>query len=99
MNYKEVGLGMETQSTDMRGRVRLPKGFANTRVIIEQVSDTEIRIRKAVAVPEDEARFCEESSTPLSDRDRDRFLQLLASAGGANDRLRLAIKKHTKPHG
>ena len=58
-------------------RISLPKGFANATVIIDQVSETEIRIRKAVVIPEDEVRFYEESTSPLSDADRDRFLQLL----------------------
>ena len=38
---------------------------------------TEIRIRKAVVIPEDEVRFYEEATAPLSDADRDRFLHLL----------------------
>ncbi len=70
-------MDMETRSTDAKGRISLPKAFANATVIIEQVSDTEVRIRKAVVIPEDEVRFYEETATPLSDRDRDRFLDLL----------------------
>jgi hypothetical protein len=70
---------METQSTDSKGRICLPKGFANATVIIDQVSATELRIRKAVVIPEDEVRFYEETAVPLSDADRDRFLQLLDS--------------------
>ena len=31
----------------------------------------------AVVIPEDEVRFYEESTAPLSDADRDRFLRLL----------------------
>lgn len=68
---------METRSTDSKGRICLPKGFANATVIIDQLSETEIRIRKAVVIPEDEARFYEEATAPLSDADRDKFLQLL----------------------
>lgn len=30
----------ETRTTDSKGRVSLPKGFANSAVIIEQVSET-----------------------------------------------------------
>src|ERR1022692_4801500 len=65
---------METRSTDAKGRISLPKAFANATVIIDQLSDTELRIRKAVNIPEDEIRFAEETAVPLSDRDRDRFL-------------------------
>lgn len=62
-----------TRTTDSKARVSLPRAFANSRVIIEQISDTELRIRKARIVPEDKAVFAEGSRTPLSDRDRDAF--------------------------
>ena len=67
---------METRSTDSKGRVSLPKGFANATVIIDQVSESEVRIRKAVVIPLDEIRFTEETPMILSDRDRDDFLNL-----------------------
>jgi hypothetical protein len=66
-----------TRATDAKGRVSLPKSFANATVIIERVSDPELRIRKARVIPEDEVRFAEESDRPLSDRDRDTFLAML----------------------
>ena len=90
---------METRSTDAKGRICLPKAFANATVIIDQVSDTELRIRKAVVIPEDEFRFSEETATPLSDRDRDRFLNRLDHPPKANAALKRAAKKHAKPHG
>jgi hypothetical protein len=90
---------METRSTDAKGRVSLPKSFANATVIVEQVSETEIRIRKAVVVPEDEVRFREETGAPLSDRDRDRFLELLDSPPEANAALKRAARKHARRHG
>ena len=43
-----------TRSTDRKGRVTLPKGFADHLVIIEQVDETEVRIKKARAIPEKE---------------------------------------------
>jgi uncharacterized protein (DUF1778 family) len=92
-------MDMETRSTDAKGRVSLPKAFANSIVIIEQVSDTEVRIRRAVAAPEDKVRFYEETATPLSDRDRDRFLDLLDNPPTANESLTRAATKHAKPHG
>jgi hypothetical protein len=70
-------MNVETRTTDAKARVTLPRGFANATVIIERVSETEIRIRKARVIPEDEMRFTEENRSPLSDRDRDRFLDLL----------------------
>jgi hypothetical protein len=44
-----------TRNTDAKGRVTLPKGFADHLVIIEQIDETEVRIRKAHAIPENEA--------------------------------------------
>ncbi len=92
-------MDMETRSTDAKGRISLPKAFANATVIIEQVSDTEVRIRKAVVIPEDEVRFYEETARPLSDRDRDRFLDLLDNPPAANEALKRAAKQHAQKHG
>ena len=50
-------MAMETRSTDAKGRVSLPKTFANATVIIEQLSENELRIRKARVIPEDEIPF------------------------------------------
>jgi hypothetical protein len=85
-----------TRTTDPKARVSLPKAFANTTVIIEQISETELRIRKAQVIPEDEIRFAEESGTPLSDRDRDLFLALLDNPPPANKALQRAAAKYKK---
>lgn len=90
---------METRTTDAKGRISLPRSFANATVIVEQVSETEVRIRKAVVIPEDEVRFSEETAAPLSDRDRDRFLDLLDNPPAANAALKRAAARHAKPHG
>lgn len=90
---------METRTTDAKGRISLPRSFANATVIVEQVSETEVRIRKAVVIPEDEVRFYEETAAPLSDRDRDRFLDLLDNPPAANAALKRAAARHAKPHG
>jgi len=92
-------MDMETRSTDAKGRISLPKAFANATVIIDQLSETELRIRKAVVIPENEVRFCEETATPLSDRDRDRFLELLDNPPKANPALRRAAARNPKRHG
>ncbi len=44
-----------TRNTDTKGRITLPKGFADHLVIIEQIDEFEVRIRKAHAIPENEA--------------------------------------------
>jgi hypothetical protein len=77
-----------TRTTDDKARLTLPGSFANCTVLIEQVSDTEIRIRKARVIPEDELPFVEESMTPLSDRDRDQFLALLDNPPPPNEALK-----------
>ncbi|HZU36223.1 MAG TPA: DUF1778 domain-containing protein [Gemmataceae bacterium] len=89
----------ETRTIDPKGRVILPKAFANATVIIEQISDTEIRIRKAKVIPEDELRFAEETVSPLSDRDRDLFLALLNNPPPPNAALRRAVAKYRRRHG
>jgi hypothetical protein len=88
-----------TRTTDQKARVSLPSSFANATVLIEQVSDTELRIRKAQVIPEDELSFREDAATVLSDRDRDRFLALLDAPPPANKTLKAAAAKHRRRHG
>ncbi len=91
-------MGVETRSTDAKGRVSLPKAFANATVIIEQVNENELRIRKARVIPEDEIRFSEEASVVLTDRERERFLQALDQPPRPNAALRrlMAGKAETR---
>jgi hypothetical protein len=91
-------MDIETRSTDAKGRICLPKAFANATVIVERMSETELRIRKAVVIPEDEVRFYEEAAVPLSDGDRDRFLDLLDNPPKPNPRLRRAAARNAERH-
>ena len=75
------------------------KAFANATVIVEYLSDSEVRIRKARVVPEEEYRFREEMQAPLSNRDRDRFLALLDGPPKPNKALKAAAARHKKRHG
>ena len=50
-------MAIVTRSTDKKARLTLPKEFADSLVIMEQIGDSEIRIRKARAIPEDEVRL------------------------------------------
>ena len=84
----------ETRTTDSKGRVSLPKAFANSTVIIEQVSETELRVRKARVVPVDEVPFREESLLVLSDSDRDRFVEALDHPPEPNAALLRAAAVH-----
>lgn len=87
-----------TRTTDAKARVSLPKSFANSTILIEQLSETEIRIRKAVVVPEDEVPFREETATALSDKDRNVFLSLLDNPPKPNDALKKLMKNRARGH-
>jgi len=90
---------VETRTTDAKGRLVLPRAFANAIVIIEQVSDTELRVRRAKVIAEDDLAFAEESAAPLSDRDRDRFLALIANPPAPTPALKKAASRHKARRG
>ncbi len=77
-----------TYTTDEKARITLPKNFANSTILVQPVSDTELRIRKARVIPEDDLPFIEEAMVPLSDRDRDVFLAILDNPPPPNEALR-----------
>ena len=87
------------RTSDKKARVSLPKAFANATLIIEEISETELRIRKARVVPEGEAFFPEEAAVPLSDRDRDLFLSMLEGPPAPNKAFRRAAAKYKRRHG
>lgn len=84
----------ETRTTDGTARLVLPEAFANATVIVEQVSESEIRVRRAKVVAEDDVPFAEEAVVPISDRDRDRFLELLANPPALTQALKTAAARH-----
>lgn len=86
----------ETCVADAEARVALPTRFANTTVIVEELSVDEVRIRKANAISDNEAQLPEERMTTLSDRDR--FFELLDNPPRANPALRKAMAEHRKQH-
>ena len=90
---------IETRTTDAKARLVLPKAYANATVIIEQVSDTELRVRRAKVIAEDELAFGEESAAPLSDRDRERFLSLIANPPAPTPALKKAASRHKARRG
>jgi len=92
----------ETRTVDARARVTLPPGFAKATVILEQVSESEVRIRRTsgrLDESAESAEFAEETITTLSDRDRDRFLRLLENPSPPNASLRKAMSKRRTRHG
>lgn len=84
-------------TTDDKARITLPMNFANSTVLVEAVSDSELRIRKACDIPEEELPFVEETMAPLSDRDRDVFLHLLDNPPPPNDALRRLLSAGNAP--
>ena len=83
----------ETRTADAKGRVLLSNKLANATLLVEEVSDTEYRVRLAKTIPLDEIPFLEESLTPLSDKDRDIFLALLENPPEPNEALRKAMER------
>src|SRR5258708_31747692 len=86
-----------TYTTDEKARITLPKHFANSTILVEHVSETEVRIRKARVIAEDDLPFVEEAMAPLSDRDRDIFLALLDNPPPPNDALRRLLTSGNAP--
>ena len=84
--------------TDSKARLTLPKGFANSTVLIEVVSDTEIIVRKAKVVPLSEEEVPPLPHVqPLSDADRDLFLAVLDNPPAPNAALRKLMSSDAKP--
>jgi hypothetical protein len=83
----------ETRTADSKGRVLVSNKFAHATLLVEQVSDTEYRVRLAKTIPVDEIRFTEEALQPLSDRDRDIFLAILEDTSPPNEALRKLMAK------
>ncbi len=84
----------EIRITDAEARLVLPKGFASATVIVEQVSATELHIRKDTVIGEHGFPFAEESTVSLSDRDRERFLAVIGNPPAATPALRNAASRH-----
>ena len=89
----------ETQTADAQARITLPAEFADATVIVEVLSPSEVRIRKADDDSDVLSNFAESTITVLSDRDRDRFLELIGSPPAANPALRRAMDKRRQRDG
>lgn len=89
----------ETRTADSKGRITLPKAFAGATVIVEQLNDNELRIRKARVVAEDELSYPVETVIRLTPAERDRFLAMLESPPEPNAALRRAFARYVKRHG
>ncbi len=84
---------------DSKGRIVLP-GFANAKVIVEAISDTEYRIRKARALPEGEECFPEDAMPiKLSQRDARKVLDMLENPPKPNAAAARAAKRFRNNNG
>ena len=83
----------ETRTADAKGRVLLSNKLANATLLVDQVSDTEYRVRLAKTIAVNEILFPEETLQPLSDRDRDIFLSILEDTSPPNEALRKAMQR------
>lgn len=84
-----------TRQTDPQARVSLPKRFASSKVTIEQVSQTELRICMAEVEPA--VTFVEElPPRQLSVRASKRLLELLENPPPPNAALKKAMKEYLK---
>jgi hypothetical protein len=84
----------ESRTIDSNGALVLPISFANATVMIEHISDSEILVKKVGVAGESDLPFVEESGSPLSDRDRDRFLELLTNPAAPHAALKRAAARH-----
>ena len=89
----------EIRTTDATGQLLLPMAFTNSTVIVEQISETEVRIRRTNVVAEEDLPFAEESGTSLNDDARNQFLELLANHPVANQALQKAAIRHNGRRG
>jgi hypothetical protein len=82
------------RQTDGKGRVTLPRGFANSTLLIEVVSSTELRVRKAKVVPlksGEEPSFAEDEPIIITGTDRDAFIAALDNPPAPTDSLKRAL--------
>ena len=86
-----------TRTADAHARIKLPKKFANAKVVvqIQPTTTPAAKTRQRAA----KNRFVEESIVRLSDADRDRFLQLLESPPKPNAALKKAMAKYRASYG
>jgi hypothetical protein len=79
------------RQTDNKGRVTLPRGFANSTLLIEIVNGMELRVRKAKVIPlksGEEPSFAEDEPIIITGANRDAFLAALDNPPPPNDALK-----------
>jgi hypothetical protein len=92
-------ISQELQTADAQARVTLPVEFAETMVVVELLSPSEVRVRKVGEASDELSTLPENLVTMRTDRDRDRFLELIESQPIANAALREAMGKRRQANG
>ncbi len=86
------------RTADSKGRIVLP-GFANATVVVEAISDTEYRVRRAIVIPEDELLPEDRMPIVLSERDARKVVDMIENPPKPNAALRRAAKRYRKNYG
>jgi len=86
-------MNVTTHTTDSQARLALPSSFVNTRVEVEQISETEVRVRRLSAHEPAGFPFPAESAAALSELDRELFLQLLSNSSALDRALQEAAAR------
>lgn len=89
-------VNQEMQTADALARVTLPAEFAEKTVVVERLSQSEVRIRKLGEEGDELSMLPENNITTLSNGERDRFVELIVSPQTANPALCKAISKRTR---
>ena len=92
-------LTTEIRESDSKGRVTLPKGFANSTFLMEVVNDHELVLRKAKVVPLEPEGPLPPLTTlkPLADVDRDALLAAVENPPPPNEALKRLLRGVKKP--
>ena len=91
---------VDIRTTDKKGRLCLPRSFANATVIVEQISDTEVRIRRRRSFRKMKCasmRSCRVLHSRIGTATI--FLALLDNPPPPNEAFRRAAAKYMKRYG
>ena len=93
-----MATAVKSYRADNKGRIAFPS-LAGEIVLVEQISATEFRVRKAQLIAADELPFHEQSLQPLSDRDRDLFLSTMDNPPEPNQAILDAAERYKARRG
>jgi hypothetical protein len=91
----------EIKKADSKGRVTIPS-LANETLVIEQIGDSEFRVRVASTVPIHDLSFPEDRPGVLADKDVEKLVDILDNPPEPNRAAKKAAKEYKeylKRHG